>query len=120
MSIVSVSVGILVYFSIISNNSWTKNLGISLQKVLNDKSNVAEIASYSTFDLNGKNAGKIDEDSAPGNVNIKAYNEVMFYEDDTDQAPVLRVTCDTTSKSIQGLAWEDNGNDGNKNTEGTP
>ena len=79
---------------------------------LGNKSNVAEIASYSTFDLNGKNAGKIDEDSAPGNVNIKNYNEAMFYEDDTDQAPVLKVTCDTTSKSIQGLAWEDNGNDG--------
>jgi hypothetical protein len=40
MSIVSVSVGILVYFSIISNNSWTKNLGPSLQKVLNDGATV--------------------------------------------------------------------------------
>ena len=38
MAIVSVTVGILVYFSIISNNSWTKNLGTSLQKVLNDNS----------------------------------------------------------------------------------
>ena len=38
MAIVSVTVGILVYFSIISNNSWTKNLGLSLQKVLNDNS----------------------------------------------------------------------------------
>lgn len=79
---------------------------------LGNKSNVAEIASYSTFDLDGKNAGKIDEDSAPGNVNIENYNEFMWYEDDTDQAPVLKVEMETTSKSIKGLAWEDNTNEG--------
>lgn len=38
MAIVTVLVGILVYFSIISNSFWSKNLGNSLQNVLNDNS----------------------------------------------------------------------------------
>ena len=36
MALVVVVTGILVYFSIISNNAWTKNLGTILQKVLNE------------------------------------------------------------------------------------
>jgi hypothetical protein len=36
MTIILFVIGILIYFSIISNISWKKNLGISLQKVLNE------------------------------------------------------------------------------------
>lgn len=75
---------------------------------LGDKSNVAEIASYQTFYPDGKNAGKIDRDSAPGNVNIREYNAKRFYEDDTDQAPVLKLTVKTDSSIVEGRAWEDN------------
>lgn len=79
---------------------------------LGNKSNVVEIASYQTLDNNGKNAGKIDRDSAPGNVNIESYNEKMWYEDDTDSAPVLDLTVVTTSNAVTGRAWEDNEHEG--------
>lgn len=74
---------------------------------LGDKSNVAEISSYSTSYTDGRNAGKIDRDSAPANVNIRSYNEKSWYEDDTDSAPVLELTIVEENREINGLAWED-------------
>ena len=74
---------------------------------LGDKSNVAEISSYSTSYTDGRNAGKIDRDSAPANVNIRNYNEKSWYEDDTDSAPVLELTIVEENREINGLAWED-------------
>ena len=81
---------------------------------LGNKSNVAEIASYQTIDIGtGKNAGKIDRDSAPGNVNIRSFNEKRYYEDDTDQAPVLELVLVSDSNVVEGRVWEDNADKGN-------
>lgn len=74
---------------------------------LGDKSNVAEISSYSTSYSDDKNAGKIDTDSAPGNVNIRSYNDKSWYEDDTDSAPVLKLKLLADNREINGKAWED-------------
>ena len=74
---------------------------------LGDKSNVAEISSYQTLTLNGENAGKLDRDSAPGNVNVKEYNDREWYEDDTDAAPTLKLVLEDEARTVNGTAWED-------------
>ena len=77
---------------------------------LGNKSNIAEIASYTTY-YDGTNiiAGKVDKDSAPDNVNIKNYNERLWYEDDTYASPVLNLELSGVedTKTVQGLSWED-------------
>ena len=85
---------------------------------LGQKCNVAEIASYTTYDTGTNNiAGKIDRDSAPSNINISAYNTKAWYEDDTFAAPILKINLvdDNKDRNITGTVWEDNSN--NKNTE---
>ena len=71
------------------------------------KSNVAEISSYSTLYKDGSVAGKVDKDSAPANLNIRSYNETSWYEDDTDAAPVLYLEVIEAERTINGQAWED-------------
>lgn len=86
---------------------------------LGQRCNVAEIASYSTFDVEtGKNTGKIDRDSAPGNVNIPAYNQKAWYEDDTFAAPRIKLNliAKEQDRTINGIAWEDNSKDKNVDT----
>lgn len=86
--------------------------------MLGQKCNVAEIASYSTFVAGTNNyAGKIDRDSAPSNVNIAAYNNKAWYEDDTFAAPRINVNLvsESVDRTINGMAWEDNSKD--ENTE---
>ncbi len=87
--------------------------------ILGQKCNVAEIASYSTFDAKtGKNAGRIDRDSAPGNVNISNYNQKAWYEDDTFAAPRIKLNliARNEDRNINGIAWEDNSKDKNVDT----
>ena len=74
---------------------------------LGDKSNIVEIANYSTYYKNGDVAGKIDKDSAPANVNIRNHNEKTWYEDDTDAAPVLELKLSEENRKVKGTAWED-------------
>ena len=75
---------------------------------LGTKSNIIEIANYSTYYTNGKFAGKIDKDSAPSNININSYNdEKKWYEDDSDAAPVLILNLLQETREINGVAWED-------------
>ena len=87
------------------------------------KSNIAEIASYSTYynssSLNSNNgeysgtAGKIDRNSAPSNLNMHDYNFRSFYEDDTYASPVLELKLDENqNKVVSGLAWEDSKEEG--------
>ena len=75
--------------------------------ILGQKSNVAEIASYSTLNPDGTNAGKVDKDSAPDNINIRSFNEYSWYEDDTDAAPVLYLELKEEDRTINGQVWED-------------
>jgi hypothetical protein len=79
---------------------------------LGEKSNVTEIASYSTYNKDGSVAGKVDKDSAPANVNITDHNDKAFYDDDTDKAPVLDLTLENSERTIDGIAWEDNSESG--------
>ena len=73
---------------------------------LGQKCNVAEIASYSSTD------GKVDRDSAPGNVNIAGFNEKKWYEDDTFAAPRITVQFKEETgngdRTVAGTVWEDN------------
>ena len=74
---------------------------------LGAKSNIVEIANYSTYYADGSVAGKIDLDSAPANVNIKEYNEKPWFEDDTDASPVLKLDLSNENRKVKGIAWED-------------
>ena len=78
---------------------------------LGGKSNIAEVSNYSSlFTNSGKIAGKIDMNSAPGNINITAHNEKKWYEDDTDVAPVLKLDIADNNRTVNGIAWEDKAN----------
>ena len=89
--------------------------------ILGLKCNVAEIASYTTL-YKGTNqiAGKIDRDSAPGNVSIITNNSKKWYEDDTMAAPQLNIDLvdETGDRTINGVAWEDNSKDANTENPG--
>ena len=88
--------------------------GVKDAIILGDKSNIVEISGYSTYTLDGKCAGKVDCDSAPGNVNIAQFNHRDRYEDDTYAAPVLNIEFEHNEniREISGLAWEDRRSDG--------
>ena len=81
--------------------------GVHDSIILGKKSNVAEISSYSTLNTDGTNAGKVDKDSAPDNLNIRSYNDYSWYEDDTDAAPVLYLELQEENRTINGQVWED-------------
>ena len=105
---------IFVYFKV----QPTSVDGINNTIELANKSNIVEITNYSTFNQDGSIAGKIDIDSAPGNINVEQYNEKAYYEDDTDPAPILELNLDTENavRSIRGYAWEDKSEENEDNT----
>lgn len=86
--------------------------GVQQAIELGEKSNVVEISSYSTYNQDGSVAGKVDKDSAPENINVRDYNQKSYYDDDTDAAPVLNLTLLDSDRVVNGIAWEDNSNDG--------
>lgn len=81
--------------------------GVKDTIIAGQKSNIAEIASYSTLYTDGSYAGKVDKDSAPDNINIRNFNENSWYEDDTDSAPVLDLTVVDDARNVSGSVWED-------------
>ena len=85
---------------------------------LGKKHNVAEVVSFTSYYAEGTSykwgtsgdiAGRIDEDSAPNNINIQEYNDKSYYEDDTDSAPMLVIYLyeNKSDRVITGIAWED-------------
>lgn len=85
---------------------------------LGDKHNLAEITKFTSYysdksenrwSKSGQVSGRVDEDSAPDNVNIKSHNEKSYYEDDTDSAPIIKVDLKGSDemRAISGLVWED-------------
>lgn len=85
---------------------------------LGAKHNVAEIVNFTSYYADGIDykwaesgsiAGRVDEDSAPNNINITEYNEKSYYEDDTDSAPALVIYLydNKNDREITGLAWDD-------------
>lgn len=84
--------------------------------ILGEKHNMAEVTSFSTFysdtsknkwSSSGQVAGRVDEDSAPDNINITEYNDKTWYEDDTDSAPILTIELYGNNREVNGIVWED-------------
>ena len=74
-----------------------------------EKSNQIEITSYSTFEKNAitksKTTGKIDRDSAPGNLDPENSSTL---EDDSDIAPTINIyEAKEQVRTIDGVVWED-------------
>ena len=75
--------------------------------VLGEMSNIAEISRYSTYNLDGSIAGKVDKDSAPDNIDIINHNEKSWYEDDSDEAPIINIRLYDEERSMNGIVWKD-------------
>lgn len=100
----------IIYKVELKENSSIENgygLYISNDNSGGGKKNIVEINSYKSFNvLDGSNGGRVDKDSAAGNIEIGNY---ISYEDNADEAPYLRVLVNgkTRGKSIVGYVWED-------------
>ena len=81
--------------------------GVHDTLIIGEKGNIAEISSYSTLNQDGTNAGKVDKDSAPDNLNIRSFNKYSWYDDDTDAARVLKLELNEENRIINGQVWED-------------
>ena len=78
------------------------------RNLLGEKNNVAEIASYSIYNLDGSVAGRIDRDSAPNNIKLDKVTDKAWYEDDTESAPAIKIELtDFVNREINGVVWED-------------
>lgn len=104
------------------NNSYRKEIDLTF-KVNGDErgivalkencTNIAEITKYSTNE-----GGLIDNDSAPGNADVKFENgtpKIGQYEDDTDEAKGLKISLKDESRTITGTVFEDLNKDGVSN-----
>lgn len=84
---------------------------------LGDFTNVAEIGAFATYNvLDGKVSAKLDQDSAPGNVNLKSQGGKLTnvnMEDDTDDAQGIRIQIPSEEiakeqvRKLNGVVWED-------------
>ncbi|MBR1539675.1 MAG: hypothetical protein IJ629_00550 [Clostridia bacterium] len=83
---------------------------------LGKKHNVAEVTKFTSYysdksenrwSTPGQIAGRVDEDSAPDNVNIQYYNDKAYYEDDTDSAPIITIGISDESRAVSGIVWDD-------------
>lgn len=89
--------------------------------MLGDKQNVAELSSYSTFYTNVDNdgsglytgfksgwvSGRVDQDSAPNNIDTGDVLNRNKYEDDTDRAIPINIAIDTYERDMYGYVWKD-------------
>lgn len=96
-----------IYVTFKVNKAIDSTTGIDNCIKLGNKYNIAEIDSYSTYYKDGRVAGKIEEDSAPGNINIQAHNDPTWYEDDTSASPVLIIGLYDVKREMNGITWED-------------
>lgn len=106
-----------VTFKINKADSIGENNLIEDEIELGEKHNVVEITKFSSYYSEssknkwqhaiGEVTGRVDEDSAPDNVNIQMFNEKNWYEDDTDSAPSIEVYLYNVQRNINGAVWED-------------
>ncbi len=109
----------------------------SRDNLLNEKSNIAEVSRFTSVYTEealarhkttrykaGQISGRVDRDSAPDNINLAAKDsdgklDSKFFEDDTEAAPVLRVTLknEDNVRKLNGVVWED-GRDDNGEANG--
>lgn len=95
---------------------------------LGDFENVAEIARFTSYDtLTGNTSAKVDETSAPDNVDLTNVRNALVnksstvvFEDDTDSAPIITIKVETTpegknlTRTLSGTVFEDQRNINNK------
>lgn len=109
----------------------------SRDNLLNEKSNIAEVSRFTSVYTEealarhkttrykaGQISGRVDRDSAPDNINLAAKDsngklDPKFFEDDTEAAPVLKVTVKDGDdvRKLNGVVWED-GRDDNGEANG--
>lgn len=91
------------------------------QNLLKEHYNIAEISSYSTYYTDedvepagnyhayqaGWISGRVDKDSAPNNIDRSDLTNEENYEDDTYQAPMLKIELRVTERDMWGTVWED-------------
>ena len=92
--------------------------------LLGEKNNIAEITNYSTVYTDeaverhkttryeaGQVSGRIDQDSAPDNINMANVSDtkaVEEWEDDTEAAPTLTTSVkEPVDRKLNGVVWED-------------
>ena len=98
---------------------------IRADKLTGEKRNIVEITNYSsgynyisneqkarhtTVSYSNDNiSGRIDQDSAPDNMNIEKVNEFKYTEDDNEFAPAVQVSVEAIqdSRKLDGTVWED-------------
>ena len=102
-------INVYVTFRVKNDSMDIEGYGIGNCVRMGKKSNICEIANYSTYNSADTNdiAGRVDKDSAPNNVNIENHNEKSWYEDDTDSAPTITLTLYTINREVNGQVWED-------------
>ena len=83
---------------------------------LGKKHNVAEVTKFTSYYSDksenrwsnpGQISGRVDEDSAPDNVNIEYYNDKSYYEDDSDSAPIITIGIADEARAVSGIVWDD-------------
>ena len=98
---------------------------VRADKLTGEKSNIVEITNYSsgynyisneqkarhtTVSYSNDNiSGRIDQDSAPDNMNIEKISEFKYTEDDNEYAPTVQVAVEAIndSRKLDGTVWED-------------
>jgi len=96
--------------------------------LLGEKNNIVEVSNYSTFyteeacrrhsttRYDAKHiSGRVDQDSAPDNIDITKVNnssDTKMLEDDTEYAPCVTVEVrEGEPRTLDGIVWEDKRND---------
>lgn len=110
----------------VKNNGATNVDPIIVEK---DEANIAEINGYKTYyadntklpnNINKSSAdiaGRIDKDSNPGNLTMNDVKNEKNYEDDADRAKTIKLTVTNDTRSINGIAWDDNRDTESSNAE---
>ncbi len=129
------------YKKAIDEEYLSEKLDETREKLLGGKNNVVEIDNYSSFYTKEgirfnttayrvkEIAGRIDTDSAPGNINLSKTikdeddDETLdkkWFEDDTDSAPVYRIYLrkEDSMRKIDGQSWLDEKGKEIKNSSG--
>ncbi len=96
------------------------------ESLLGNKNNIVEISRYTTqYTTEGLQrhntlsykaeqiSGRIEQDSAPDNINMAKLDSTKLMEDDTEFAPCVTVQVrQTDPRTLNGIVWEDSRTDG--------
>lgn len=119
----------------VANNQEDSTAGSNINRdngLLGQKNNIAEITNYSTIYTDesvgrhkttryksGDISGRVDQDSAPDNINMNKLDNVNYFEDDTEFAPTLTINVkEPEERSLDGIVWEDKKQDNSSEGNG--